>query len=295
MGSEVFSFWNILDDISRNLEHRRLADVFRLVSFQPGETYEEHSHLRIEINYVKRGDCFLCCEGEEVRFREKELMIVGSNARHAFRAGQEGAVLMQLEFLPEIFRSLAVTSPGAGDSVAEPFFPETTPLIKIVNHVRIMRAVRNIINELTGEKPYFRQLVVMHYAELLLLICRYMNEACLPLPAGDTLKKAVSCIRDRYRHDLSVAEIARCAGVGERYLHKLFVRHFSLAPLDYLNRFRIDQALELLQNTDLSVKEISFSCGFRSPQYFARIFRRYCGCSPREWEYRRRSEDFLPE
>ena len=292
MEAEVFSFWNILDGIYRNLEHRRLADVFRLVSFRPGETYEEHSHRRIEINYVKRGDCFLNCEGEEVHFREKELMIVGSNARHAFRAGQEGTVLMQLEFLPEIFRSLSAGLPGTENSAAGPVFPEEFRLIKIVNHVRIMRAVQNIINELTGEKPYFRHLVVMHYAELLLLVCRYMNETCLPLPVSDTLKKAVLYIRDHYHHDLSVAEVARHAGVGERYLHKLFVRQFSLAPLDYLNRFRIDQALELLRNTDLSVKEVSFSCGFRSPQYFARIFRRYCGCSPREWGYRRQRENF---
>ena len=45
MGSEVFSFWNILDDISRNLEHRRLADVFRLVSFQPFYKEDWEIHL----------------------------------------------------------------------------------------------------------------------------------------------------------------------------------------------------------------------------------------------------------
>ena len=283
MGTELFSFWSILDKVSRSLEGHRLADVFRTVSFYPGETYGEDRHRRIEINYVKRGDCYLRCGGDEVRFRENELMIVGSNVFHSFRAGQEGTVLMQLEFLPEIFSSLSASTPSRDGFSGAPVFPEENQLIKIVNHVRIKRTVQNIINELTEENCYGRQMVVLYYAELLLLICRYMNEVCLPFPVNDTLRKAVSYIREHYYRELPISEIARFSGVGERYLHKLFIRQFSCSPLHYLNQYRIDKSLDLLQNTDLSVKEISFSCGFQSPQYFARVFHRYCGCTPREW------------
>ena len=47
------SLWGMLEGITENLKHKRLADVFRFVSFRPFETFGPHKHLRIEINYVK--------------------------------------------------------------------------------------------------------------------------------------------------------------------------------------------------------------------------------------------------
>ena len=48
------SLWGMLEGITENLKHKRLADVFRFVSFRPFETFGPHKHLRIEINYVKK-------------------------------------------------------------------------------------------------------------------------------------------------------------------------------------------------------------------------------------------------
>ncbi|WP_304959577.1 AraC family transcriptional regulator, partial [uncultured Parabacteroides sp.] len=36
------------------------------------------------------------------------------------------------------------------------------------------------------------------------------------------------------------------------------------------------------RNTEMSVKEVCFACGFQSPQYFSRIFKQQMGISPRE-------------
>ena len=47
------SLWEILEQITEDLKSKRLADVFRFISFYPSETYGPHKHLRIEINYVK--------------------------------------------------------------------------------------------------------------------------------------------------------------------------------------------------------------------------------------------------
>ena len=51
--TEQYSLWELLESITENLKTKRLADVFRFISFYPGETYGPHQHLRIEINYVK--------------------------------------------------------------------------------------------------------------------------------------------------------------------------------------------------------------------------------------------------
>lgn len=283
--AEQSSFWGLLENITGNLRNKRLADVFRFISFYPSETYGPHEHLRIEINYVKKGNCILHLDNESVTFREGEIMIITSEVNHLFEAGSEGTTLMQLEFLPEIFSHFNLNAEtGENNFVPTPvfLFSEENRLIKIVNNVRIMRAVQRIVNELEVKSPYFQYLVVMYYAELLILIYRYMDEAYLPICTNESLKKAIAYIRLNSHLDININNVAAYAGISERYLRNLFSQYLNLSPLDYLNQIRINKAVELLRNTEMSVKEVCFQCGFQSPQYFSRIFKQQMGVSPRE-------------
>ncbi len=279
----VHSLWSLLENIADSLDSKRLADVFRFISFHPSETYGPHKHLRIEINYVKKGNCVLHLDNESVSFREGEMMIISSEVNHTFEAGCEGTTLMQLEFLPEVFLKFNIDV-GSPKERPAPFtiFSEENRLIKIVNNVRIMRAVQRIVNELKLKGRHYQYLVVMYYAELLVLIDRYMDESYLPICTNESLKKAISYIRLNYHNDLTITDVAEYAGVSERYLRKLFAQHLNLSPLDYLNQIRINKSIELLRNTEMSVKEICFVCGFKSPQYFSRVFKQQMGITPRE-------------
>ena len=273
----------VLDHIIENLKGQRLADVFRFISFVPGETYGPHHHVRIEMNYVKKGTCMIHLDKETINFHEGEIMIICSNVEHTFEAGSKGATLMQLEFLPEIFTSIdstmKLTSTGLGQASVN-LFSEQNHLIKIVNNVRIMRAIQRILDELSSKKTYFQHLVVMYYAELLILITRYMDENILPVCNNYAMKRAITFIRSHYKEDISVSIIAEEAGIGERHLRNLFVKYLDLSPLEYLNQIRINKAVELLRNTEKSVKEVCFECGFKSPQYFSRIFKQQMNVSP---------------
>ena len=108
--TEQYSLWELLESITENLKTKRLADVFRFISFYPGETYGPHQHLRIEINYVKKGSCILHLDNESITFREGEIMIITSDISHLFEAGADGTTLMQLEFLPEIFSHFSLNA-----------------------------------------------------------------------------------------------------------------------------------------------------------------------------------------
>lgn len=58
-----------------------------------------------------------------------------------------------------------------------------------MNNIGIMRVVQRIVNELEGKNSYYQYLVVMFYAELMVLIYRYMDENYLPVCQNDALKK----------------------------------------------------------------------------------------------------------
>jgi len=277
------TLFTILEEITHNLEKKRLADVFRFVSFKPFEPFGPHQHMRIEINFVKKGNCLLRLENESISFSENEMMIICSNVKHKFEAGAEGTTLMQLEFLPEIFTRFDSSENSiAKDLTPINIFSEANQLIKIVNNVRIMRAVQRIVNELNFKNKYYHYLVIMYYAELLILIYRHLDEAFLPIGSNESLKKAISYLRLNYHNDISMDDVSLKAGIGERYLRKLFAQHLNISPLEYLNQIRINKAIDLLKNTEFSVKEVCFMCGYKSPQYFSRVFKQQMGISPKE-------------
>lgn len=279
--SAEYSLWGLLEHIMASLKNRRLADVFRFVSFYPTETSGEHKHLRIEINYVKKGNCILHLDGESVTFHEGDVMIVTSGVNHWVEAGINGTTVMQLEFLPEIFSHFNLDIEAGKESFPTSafLFSEENKYIKIVNNVGVVRAVQRIVNELEHKGSHYQYLVVMYYAELLILLYRYVNEAFC---ANTFLKRAIVYIRLNYQLDISMNDIAGHCSISERYLRKLFSQNLNLSPLDYLNQMRINKSIELLRNTEMSVKEICYHCGFQSPQYFSRIFKQQMGVSPRE-------------
>lgn len=210
-------------------------------------------------------------------------MIILSDAMHFFEAGPKGATLMQLEFLPDIFSRFDSKEPNMSTALtAVTVFSEKNRLIKIVDNVRIMRAVQRIVNELDGRNKYYHYLVIMYYAELLILIYRHMDEACLPVCSNEFIKKAIACIRTDYQQNISITDVAGRSGISPRYLRKLFARHLNLSPVDFLNRVRLNKSIELLRNTEMSVKEVCFACGFKSPQHFSATFKRQMGITPRE-------------
>lgn len=281
-------FSEALKELVKFLKQRRLADVFRFVSFVAGESYGPHCHLRIELNYVKKGSCRILLEEETVSFQEGDLMLIPSHVSHKFEAGKKGCTLMQLEFLPDIFwqvNSLQPLSAGQEDtSFASPLrsLSEQKRLLKIEDDLRIVQEIRSVINELQQQEEGYEYLVVLSYVELMVLIYRYASRRTFPTGMNSSLQEAVMYMRLHYSSEVSMADVAAHIGVSERYLRKLFSQELHTSPLGYLQQIRIDKAAELLRNTNLSVKEIAYLCGYHSSQYFSHVFKQYSGIRPQE-------------
>ncbi|NJN54137.1 MAG: helix-turn-helix transcriptional regulator [Anaerolineae bacterium] len=68
--------------------------------------------------------------------------------------------------------------------------------------------------------------------------------------------------------------------MSEDYLSRAFSQELGISPWDYLNRYRIVQAKEMLRLTTDSITSIGRRVGFNDPAYFSRVFRRIVGVSP---------------
>ena len=77
-----------------------------------------------------------------------------------------------------------------------------------------------------------------------------------------------------------VSRLAEVSGVSEAYFARSFKRAFGLPPHRYLLTRRIEQAVSLLRDTELSITDIAFSTGWQSLGTFGRIFHDVTGLSP---------------
>ena len=67
------------------------------------------------------------------------------------------------------------------------------------------------------------------------------------------------------------------------YFSKLFKQCFQRNFITYLTDVRIQAAGGLLQNTDLTIREIGENVGYKDPNYFPKVFRKVVGVSPSEY------------
>ncbi|MHC1691601.1 MAG: helix-turn-helix domain-containing protein [Sphaerochaetaceae bacterium] len=104
----------------------------------------------------------------------------------------------------------------------------------------------------------------------------------LPSHTGALVKKALLYLEQHAAGPVSRWKIADSVNVSEDYLTRVFRKELGMSPWEYLNRYRIQLACDLLIRTNLSLNEISFKTGFQDQAYFCRVFKKLKGCTPSE-------------
>ena len=91
---------------------------------------------------------------------------------------------------------------------------------------------------------------------------------------------ALEIIENRYAEELTTQELADAVMLSVAAFRKNFKEVTGLAPLDYLNRFRITQSLRLIQYEGLPIAEAAERVGIYDANYFTRLFRKLLGYPP---------------
>lgn len=103
------------------------------------------------------------------------------------------------------------------------------------------------------------------------------------------LQQALEYIREKFNCNLSVAEITAVAGLSESTFTRLFKQATGFAPHEYLIRYRVERAAQLLLRGERTVIEIAFAVGFADQSHLARHFRRIMGNSPAQFRKENRN------
>ncbi|MFV0502422.1 MAG: response regulator [Lachnospirales bacterium] len=92
--------------------------------------------------------------------------------------------------------------------------------------------------------------------------------------------KVIEIIEKNYNQKLSIEQISDEFGVSNSYLSRKFKKATEHTFLEFLNKYRIEQALELMKNHELKIYEIADKTGFTDYKHFCSVFKKYLEHSP---------------
>ena len=102
--------------------------------------------------------------------------------------------------------------------------------------------------------------------------------------------KAKEYIGANYHKRLRVEDIAAALHIDRRYLRNLFVRDTGEPTKEYLDRFKMERAAELLTFSEQSVGIIARSVGYEDQLSFSKAFKKHFGASPTEYKSKTKNQ-----
>jgi AraC-like DNA-binding protein len=105
----------------------------------------------------------------------------------------------------------------------------------------------------------------------------------LPPQTGALVKRAAAWLARNHARTVSRWQLAEAVNASPDYVGRLFRRELGISPVEYVNRYRVHRACELLVKTGGSMKEIAAEVGIPDHAYFTRVFRKITGTTPQKY------------
>ena len=95
--------------------------------------------------------------------------------------------------------------------------------------------------------------------------------------------QVVEYVNDHLNQDIKLADLAALLGISQSHLSHRFKQSIGMTPYQYLLQQRIERAKQLLKQSDRSIMDIAFLCGFSSHSHLSKQFRQLTGMSPKAY------------
>lgn len=131
-------------------------------------------------------------------------------------------------------------------------------------------------------------------AKLRLLLSYYMEyfsdeTAAVPTDYVSLAKRYIA--QHFWKSTITVAEVVHAVNIERSYLFRLFKEATGMSVSGYLASYRIQRACELLRSSNLSIKSVAYSVGYKDQLYFSKAFKKATSYTPSEYMMLHRSSE----
>ena len=159
-----------------------------------------------------------------------------------------------------------------------------------------LRIVKNIKNYLRAELQASKRLLIDSTDKLTSCTKLFQNDVpgdVSPVIAAEELshyrpeiQSILNYIHEHYDERITLQDLSAFACLNEAYLSRLFKMETKKTINSYINELRIYKAKELLKSPNIMVKEVAQLVGIKDQLYFNRVFKKFCGENPTDYQDR---------
>lgn len=257
------------------------------------------AHDSFEMVYVKSGTGVFEFAKSHIDVGPNDLVVIRPHTPHRFVSDDRNIcdlVLVYFSFADNFGITvesqsakefLGYISKGDGEPAISVKVRQKNDIITCMN--RIIEEQQDSGEDLSAEM----QRLLMQ--ELFILVSRVLKteyQNSISRSGGQKVKELIriseSYIRNNFERELDLTTIASKVFLSPSYFIRVFREETGMSPINYLLKVRIDNAKEMLQTTNMKVRDIATAVGFSNQQRFNEMFRKFTGMTP--LEYRRIEE-----
>jgi AraC-like DNA-binding protein len=253
-------------------------------------------HDFLEIVYVLAGSGSFTIGPRRYPAAPRDVFLISSGVFHLLESERQNLELVTLYFMPEI-----VYQPGTGGldleylllflNYSQGFVPRISLAPRAAE--AMVARLEGIARELEGRGQFHRIAVKNQLCDVLLALNRLAGPAAAQggelhgrLRDIQRLKPVFDLIRERYSEKIGLDSMAAACGMSVTHLCRYFKKVTGKTLTEYLKRYRVDKAKELLVEDERSITWIATEVGFASHSYFDRIFHEITRLTPQEFRRR---------
>ncbi len=183
----------------------------------------------------------------------------------------------------ELYTSELISQKPASDKIKNQFFDlivTANNATRELNKNFISDTFDNAFATLSTENDIK---LIKEFAQKFLMECTQAVTNVKKAEENPIIKKVCSYVDENLSCDISLETAADFAGVSSFYLSKLFKEEKGETFINFISDKRLEKSRQLLEQTELSIKEITAEVGYNDQNYFSRIFKNKYGLSPKEY------------
>ena len=221
------------------------------------------------ILYITKGCCYITENYEEIAVPEGSLIVYLPNERqeYKFYSGTE-STSYYIHF--------------SGTHCAE-LLQKFNLVNQRIFYIGISSGLINLFDSLVEEfqlkMPFYEFSCQSLLLNILAVASRKIRHKSLN-PTKKLIEEVCLKMHANYAANLPILHYAKTCNLSESRFSHLFKEQTGKSPTSYLINLKIEKAKDLLENTDLSVLQISEIVGLQSQNYFSRIFKKHTSRSP---------------
>ena len=253
---------------------------------ESGYQFGFHIHTTIEIYRILSGNCHMDIGSESIHCNAGDFVMILPNVIHSFRVDcKSDCEYQQIHFRPETFAKIIVSDDGIYPiSMMHALHFHCQTYYRQESDQILDDCVSKIISLHASSDSLFTaaniNLSIMNILLHILDKKQPDHKFTDPNLQNSYVAYTLDYIHTNYMHKILQEDIANQLHISVRYLSSLFKKYMTVTLSTYINIYRINKSIDLMQDTDKSLTDIAQLVGVKDSQHYSKLFMTVIGESP---------------